>query len=598
MGAALHASAEFGGATRPRLELRPYQRAAVDAVFAWVASHDGHPLVVVPTGGGKSLLMATIIAEALSNAPHARALVLAHRKELIQQNTRAVLTRMPATAVGVYSAGLNRKDRAHRVIVGGIQSVARDPYALGAFDLVLVDEAHLVPASDDTYYRKTIAALRIQNPHVRFVGLTATPYRMGSGLLHRGSHALFTDIAYEASVADLVTQGYLCRLVSRGTTTHLDTRGVATRGGDFVPGELERAVDRDELTRDVVAETLRLAEGRSRILVFCSGVAHAEHVADEFLRQGVPAQAVHGGTAAEAREWALAAFRSGQLRVLTSMDVLTTGYDEPAIDAIVLLRPTRSAGLYVQMVGRGFRLHPSKSTTLVLDFAGNVARHGPVDRLTIEDATGPGTGGLAPTKECPKCATILYAGARTCTECAHEFPPPERPPIIPVASTLPILATEPEWVEVTAVEYGRHEKPDKPPSLRVEYWGGFSRIATEWVCLEHEGFARSKAEQWWRRRGGVIVPTAVDDALPLARKLPAPAAIAIVREDRWWRVVDVRFAEGGDPSTPPTLPRACWTCHHWSETWTACVLAGAAPPSEIQHTGCELYEEATDTLPF
>lgn len=601
-------AAQTDGGARLRLELRPYQRACVDALFAWVGRHDGNPLLVIPTGGGKSLTMATIIGEALANAPEARALVLAHRKELIQQNTRAVLTRMPVTAVGIYSAGLKRKDRSHRVIVGGIQSVARNPYSLGAFDLVLVDEAHLVPTSDDTLYRKTIDALKLQNPNVRFVGLTATPYRMGSGLLHRGKHALFTDIAYEAGVGELVTDGYLCRLVSRGTAAHLNTQGVAMRGGDFVGAELEKAVDREDTTREVVEETLRLAEGRNRILVFCSGVSHAEHVADEFLRQGAIAKTVHGGTAADEREWALAAFRTGALRVLTSMDVLTTGYDEPAIDCIVLLRPTRSTGLYVQMVGRGFRLHPSKENTLVLDFAQNVARHGPVDRLTLEDAaTGPGTGGQAPTKQCPTCDTIVHAAVRTCEECGHAFPPPERPPILPIASTLPILATEPEWVEVTEVEYFRHEKLEGTPSLRVEYYGGFNKIATEWVCLEHDGFARDKAEQWWRRRGGTIVPADVEAALPLARKLPAPVAIAIVRDGRWWRVVDVRFAEGADPvlpasPTPPAgaLPRACWSCQFMSTTLdhSLCLRAGETPPAEVQQQGCELWTEATDSLPF
>ena len=139
--------------------------------------------------------MGTIVAEAIENHPPTRALILAHRKELISQNVRAVATAMPMGSIGVYSAGLGRRDTEHQVLVAGIQSVWRKPYQLGAFDLVLIDECHLLPPGDEGMYRKLIDALRRQNPDVRFIGLTATPYRMSSGLLHRGKGALFTDIA-------------------------------------------------------------------------------------------------------------------------------------------------------------------------------------------------------------------------------------------------------------------------------------------------------------------------------------------------------------------------------------------------------------------
>src|SRR5690348_4283222 len=195
--------------------------------------HDGHPLIVLPTGSGKSLVMGTIVQEALSNAPTARALILAHRKELIAQNVRAVTTVMPLGEVGIYSAGLKSRDTTSPIIIGGIQSIARRPYDLGAFDLIMIDEAHLVPTEDDTLYRKFITAARVQNPHVRFVGLTATPYRLGSGVLHRGRGALFSDIAYEAPVKELIRDGYLCGLISKATLTQLSTAGVATRGGEF-----------------------------------------------------------------------------------------------------------------------------------------------------------------------------------------------------------------------------------------------------------------------------------------------------------------------------------------------------------------------------
>lgn len=586
------------------MQLRDYQRAAVDAVFDYASKYDGHALVVLPTGAGKSLVMGTIAAEALANDPGARALVLAHRKELIEQNYRAVLTAMPLGRVGVYSASVGRKDTDHSVIVGGIQSLAKKPHALGAFDVVLVDEAHLIPPDDDTMYRKVIGALRIQNPGVRFVGLTATPFRLKGGRLDRGENALFTDVVYEARVADLIAQGYLCRLVSRGTREKLNTAGVATRGGEYVPGELARAVDTDDTNAAVAVEILRLAEGRTRILVFCAGVEHAEHMAARLAEHGVPSAAVHGELSMDERAAHLAAFKAGRVRALTNCDVLTTGFDEPGIDCIALLRPTKSAGLYVQMVGRGFRLSAEKSDTLVLDFAGNVARFGPVDCIDVADVKAPGEG-AAPTKECPACAAIVYAGVRACPECGFAFPPPERPPILPVASGAPVLSTEVTWEDVEHVMYHHHVKknadPDSVPTLRVEYYtGSWRRIVSEWVCVEHPagGFARTKAEGWWARRADTPCPTSVSDALERQHELDAPLRIATQPDPsnpKYTRIADVAFA----PRREAGLPRACWSCGAWSDTWKHCILANAVPPADVQAVGCELWtEDDLALLPF
>lgn len=577
--------------------LRPYQRAAVDTLFHWVATHDGHPLIVLPTGSGKSIVMGTIVQEALGNAPTARALILAHRKELIAQNVRAVATVMPLGQIGIYSAGLKSRDTTSPVIVGGIQSIARRAYDLGAFDVILIDEAHLVPTEDDTLYRKFIGAARIQNPHVRFVGLTATPYRLGTGVLHRGRGALFTDIAYEAPVGDLIRDGYLCRLISKATLTQLSTAGVATRGGEFVASALEQAVDQVDTTAAAVREMCELFADRRKWLVFCAGVKHAVHVAEALNACGIPTAAVHGELPAEERSQALADFRAGKLRAVTSMDILTTGFDEPAIDAIALLRPTKSTGLYVQMVGRGFRLHPAKENTLVLDFANNVARHGPVDAITVDDFAEKGSGeGSVPTKTCPICRSIEHAGVSCCTVCGYEFPKPERPPILPTASALPILSTEPKpttWDEVTHVEYHYHQRDEKTPSLCVEYYFNYRRIASEWICLEHSGFARHKAELWWARRSQDPPPATVDEALALTDDLLVPTEIATQPDGRYLRVTGYKLPEL--PPTP-TLPRACWSCGYWSEKKKCCRKWDAEPPADVQASGCESWTEAE--VPF
>ena len=589
---------------RALLALRPYQRAAVDAVFAYVRTEPGHPLVVIPTGGGKSLIMGTLVAEALANHPTGRALILAHRKELIQQNVRAVASVLPLGQIGIYSAGLRRRDTDTPILVAGIQSVARRPYDIGAFDVILIDEAHLVPRADGTLYHAFITAARQLNPNVVFVGLTATPYRMDSGLLHRGDDALFTEIAYEAGVSELMADGYLCPLVSRGTTVTLDVTGVGTRGGEFIPGQLERAVDQEALTNAIAAEMIRRLEDRRKWLVFCAGVAHADHMAAALRARGIPAAAVHGELDAGDRAERLAAFREGTLRAVTSMDVLTTGFDEPAIDAVVLVRPTKSTGLYVQMVGRGFRLHPSKANTLVLDFAGNVARHGPVDLVTVRDKASSAGEGAPPVKSCPACEALLFAGLRVCPECAHEFPAPP-PEIEATPSILPILSTEPVepiWWDVSDVLYGRHVKPDKPTSLRVDYYDGIRRVASTWVCLEHDGFARQKAAQWWAQhdRSGQGVPRTVDEALTRVDGLRRPLAIATLPEGKFTRVTALRFEEEqaiADDGHGPA-DTSCANCEHFLALGESvyCAHWAATPPIDVQAIGCPAFRVAD--VPF
>jgi DNA repair protein RadD len=503
---------------------------------------------------------------------------------------------MPLASIGVYSAGLKRRDTDSQVIVAGIQSISRHAYDLGAVDLILIDEAHLVPHSDDGMYRKFVQACRLQNPAVRFIGLTATPYRLGSGLLHRGKNPLFTEIAYDAPVRDLINAGYLCRLISKATLTRLNTAGVATRGGEFVPGQLEAAVDVADTTAAVVREVQTCAEPRRKVLVFCAGITHAEHVADAFTEAGWQAAAVHGELGALDRADRLEQFKAGMLRVLTSVDVLTTGYDEPSIDCIVMLRPTKSTGLYVQMVGRGFRLHPSKQDTLVLDFAGNVARHGPVDAIEVKEAAP--SEGTAPTKECPGCREIILAALRVCPQCGHEFPKPELPPILPTASLAPVLSDEAlptTWEDVTDVQYCYHEPkaPKTTPTLRVDYYAGHRRIASEWICLEHQGFARVKAERWWSARHPEAAPATITDALDLVAELRRPLAIGTKPDGRYIRVAEYRFEQ----PKAAGLPRACWSCGRFAPATSFCLKWEATPPADVQITGCPAWTDEED-LPF
>jgi DNA repair protein RadD len=227
------------------------------------------------------------------------------------------------------------------------------------------------------------------------------------------------------------------------------------------------------------------------------------------------------------------------------MGVLTTGFNAPNVDLIAMLRPTQSAGLYVQMAGRGTRLAPGKRDCLVLDFAGNVARHGPIDAV---QPRRPGDAqGEAPVKTCPDCRSLLATAVRVCPDCGHAFPPPQ-PAVASSASTLAILSSgRPDWLDVDGVAYRRNDKPGGRLSLCVEYRSGLTRHR-EWVCLEHTGYARQKAVSWWRRRAPDLpVPGTIAEALDAVDRLAVPTAIAVRPSGRFSEIIDYRFVACPNP---------------------------------------------------
>jgi DNA repair protein RadD len=535
------------------LTLRPYQEAAIAAIYKYYEENSGNCCVVIPTAGGKSLVMASFIEGVLKAWPDQRILIVTHVRELIAQNHAEMIGLWPEAPAGIYSAGLGKREAQARVLFAGIQSIHRRAHEIGHTDLVLIDEAHLIPGNSSTMYRRFLDALQAINPALKVIGLTATPFRTGSGMLHEGKDALFTDIAYEAPVRDLIDAGYLSPLVSKQPNTRLDVSKVGTRAGDFIARDLAAAVDQDATTRAAVTEIITHGKDRKSWLAFCSGVDHARHVAEEFARQGITCRTIFGDTPKEERDAIIAAFKRGEIRALASMGVLTTGFNAPAVDLIALLRPTKSAGLYVQMVGRGTRLAPDKENCLVLDFAGNVRRHGPID-LVRPKRPGDGGGGEAPTKVCPECDSIMALSATECPDCGYVFPPREVK-IAPTAATLPVLSPKVQWLPVHGVSYSRHDKRGGRPSMKVTYSCGLKSY-NEWVCVEHQGYARQKALEWWQKRApGCPMPRTVDDAIAQAGKLTRPIAISVHPSGRFLEISGYRF----DPcatSTPASAPSA------------------------------------------
>jgi len=476
-------------------ELRDYQKESVDGLYNYWASKAGdNPLIVAPTGSGKTAILAQIIKDAMSY-PDTRVMVVTHVKELLEQGASGLLKLYPEADFGIYSAGLKQKVLNKPITFAGIQSVWERAYDMvPAPDLVLIDEAHLLPKNTETRYNRFIADLKICNPDVKVVGLTATPYRLDSGYLHKGEGAIFDGIAHDIPVSMLMDQGYLSPVISKGGLKQIDLSGVGKRGGEFIESELAMAASDPELVKSTVKEIVTLAKDRKSWLVFSSGVNHAHLLADEFDRHGIDVGVVTGSDSSAVREKTIADFKSGELQCLINVNVLTTGFDHPDVDCVCLVRATASCGLYIQMIGRGTRVAQGKTDSLILDYGSNVERHGFIDQVKPKDKMSGGDG-EAPVKQCEICQTIVHAAAKICPECAFEFPAP----LLNHGSSSysgAMLSSQvvAEWVDVDDVFYSRHQKEGKPDSIKVTYYSGMLSVS-EWLCPDHGGYAASKYKE-------------------------------------------------------------------------------------------------------
>lgn len=458
------------------------------------ANATGNPVLDLPTGSGKSHVVAAFTKQAVTEWPETRVLMLTHQKELIEQNHAKLLEHWPGAPVGIYSAGIGRKQLGHPITFAGIQSIHRRAATLGHVDLILIDECHLLSNEQAGTYRRFISELTAINPMLRVIGLTATPYRLGQGFLTEGKDALFSDILSPVTIEELVHRGFLAPLRSKHTESALDVSKVAKRGGEYIAGLLEQAVNTDDAVQAAVLETLARAAHCRSILWFCSGVAHARAVAAALIERGESAACVTGDTSKAERARLLSDFQAGRLRHLTNANVLTTGFDAPNIDCIVMLRPTMSPGLYVQMVGRGMRLKAHTDHCMVLDFAGVVAQHGPITCVEPPSKKGKGDG-EPPTKTCPACKEIVAASAKRC-ECGHIFPAKDPENDRKFLHNLDIMGIEPLEMDVTGWQWRVHtSRVSGKVMLTVTYYHGFTHMVTEYLCVTHDGYSGDKARE-------------------------------------------------------------------------------------------------------
>ena len=530
------------------MQLRWYQKEAVSEFFAAAKKYPKDDLLeVLPTGAGKTIVLSGISAQVLELG--GRVMVLARTKELLAQGQARFCEAFPhlADRSGVYCAGLGLKEFDKDIVFASVQSAYSKPELFGKRKLLIIDEAHQVPANEESQYQTLLSGLKLAEPTCKLLGLTASPYRLDGGVIF-GKSQQFDRVCYNVPLSVLFAEGYITRPKTLDVTK-VDLSGVKRTAGDFNKADVQSRFLGNSITSEFLA-CCNDKDAKS-VLIFASGIAHAEVIKGELEKAGEHADIVTGDTPPLFRQAVIDKFSAGKTRFLVNCEVLTTGFDATCIDAVVVARATESAGLFLQMVGRGFRLHEGKRVCWIMDSGGNIDRHGPIDSdeygvNTIKPASK-GTG-EAPTRICPKCFSENALGAKYCIKCGLEFPKVEKQ----LVATARSIVAEPVVLSVEDVWYSRWKGKDgKRDTMRVDYKCtdpesvmGRRRVS-EWVCLEHEGFARSKAIQWWETHSNNNFPGSIDEALEIINVIGVgqPSEIKVVREGKFDRVLSWNVPE-------------------------------------------------------
>lgn len=393
------------------IQLRDYQEMSVEAVRDSYRAGKRRTLLVLPTGGGKTICFSYIAAGVSQNKK--RVLIIAHRRELLRQISKAL------TSVGVPhgmmmggSTGIPKAN----VVVASVFTLANRLKHFPEPDMIIGDEAHHF--TPDSSWGKVVKAF----PSARVLGVTATPERLDG----KGLGVLFDDMVVGPTVAELTEQEYLSP-ADVYAPSKPDMKGIHTRMGDFVKSELEQLMDRPSITGSAVAHYTKLAAGKKAI-AFCVSVKHAQMVAEDFRNAGYASYHIDGGMTESERDKVLKDFEAGKIQVLTSCDLVSEGFDLPAVEVAILLRPTQSLSLYLQQCGRAIRPAPGKEKTIILDHAGNTARHGFIDEPRewtldpdiIKQRRAAAKEKPPEVRTCPECFAV-HATLPVCPKCGHVY---------------------------------------------------------------------------------------------------------------------------------------------------------------------------------
>lgn len=538
------------------MELRPYQQAALSAIIEAMRT-ERFLLVQAATGAGKTILFSALIKYCMEQY-HMRIGILAHREILVRQAYEKLLKVWPEgkDRTGLACSSVSHDiDLFRPVVIGSPQTLAGRLNLMPPLDLIIIDECHRVPpANEKSQYKTFLDTMEQYYPQVRVMGVTATPFRLGHGYIY-GDHCRpgkknwWPKLHASIGISTLQEQGFLVPLRTRQSddiTTELGR--VGTSKGEFNTSELSDVMEKELHIRSAVHAWQNYGEGRSHVVAFCVTIRHAEKLKDAFLNAGVSATVVHSQMGKEERAAAMRDFEEGRCRVVCNVGVLTEGWDCTAVDCILMCRPTLSPALYVQMVGRGLRIHPGKTDCLLLDLSGNCLRHGAVDDPFVDVPSG---GKKKEEKKqermkvCPHCESLIPLPSRECPECGYLWPETV------IVEKDDVRMSDVSWgaqaARVTswkAADYiskkGNHlfrlsllcAIPSSNIPVLVNHFFDFEAQSGVWM----QGRARTD----WRTLTGAEPPITVEEALSRQNELHIPEQVQVKRRDRFYNVTSWR----------------------------------------------------------
>lgn len=526
--------------------LRDYQLDAVRAVGeSW--RNGKVPVCVLPPGAGKSIVIAELFRRLLERDSNRRLLVLQHRKELIEQNVDKLLRL--GVDCGIYSAGLGSKEL-HPVTVAGVQSIAKEEFL--EFDAIAVDESHRVMPTDEGQYRAVIRACG--NPRF-IVGFTGSPWRLRSGCnsIIAGGELFFSEVVWGPKISELIEQGHLCPLVTKCSKAgKINCDNIEKKGGEFVAGAADKEVlfVLDQLVKDARERCVQ----RNKVMLFTPGIESAELAA--FLLQEEGARVVSSKTDAAERKKTVEDFRAGKFKWLVNCMIFTEGFDVPDVDAIVLARPTQSATLYVQIVGRGLRPAEGKGDCLILDYAQNAERFGPLDRMDYFKVDGVKAGKRS-YGICPECSSPLAYKDTVCPSCGYIRPTatakadnqryhePYDGDLVKAdeGKGAPFAAIDVQTIDVRSANVFPVVTSKGNPALRINYSTSHGNIS-EWVIVARSGQLGNRMQGFFNQWCGKgYYPTSEQDAANFlirhAVREPAQLRARKKGDSKHWEILNV-----------------------------------------------------------
>lgn len=543
---------------------RFYQSEAIESIYPLV----GRKLIAMPTGAGKSYVAAQI---ALDSVPFVgRILFLAHVRKLISQNAASLLHIDPLASLGVVCAGLRRDELAAslqpflgvadaEITVASVQSIYRRLDYWRDVGLILIDEAHRITPVGGRLYTSILQRF----PGVPVVGLTATPFRPGTGFLHSGEHKIFDEKCYEISHAELVEMGYLVPFATKGSDLAFSAEGLRKTGDEYSQTDLDNLIEDGAKTRRIVKQFIQRARERNHWLIFAINIRHAKMIRNFLEAEGISAGVIYDGMKKEGLKYddEIALFEMGIHRALINVNCLTTGYDFRPLDCIGLFRPIASPVNFIQCIGRVTRLSPEtgKVDGLVLDYGGNVARHGDFSMPTIKEAkSGKRTKQCKSCgefnfqsarycaacnfrfddmfKTCPKCTCKVDRSAQTCSKCGYGWPVNETN-LDEDGKTL--IQEKAVWIDLdtwkakAATPWCKPGEDQRPNYVLIDYKGIDGVKFKEYIFPESDATRPRFNRFWQEHKGKIPYPISSADAAARFNELRLPRRVKAVRKGQY-----------------------------------------------------------------